>query len=110
VAVLIVSYNGRAYLHDCLTSLLASDDAPFSVRIVVLDNASTDGSADYVARNFPSVELIGLQSNLGFAGGNDAGWEWIRKRYPQTRYLALLNQDTIVHSGWAAELARRRRN
>jgi GT2 family glycosyltransferase len=106
VAILVVCYNGRAFLHDCLTSLLASNEAPFSLRIVVLDNASTDGSADFVAQNFPAVDLIRLQSNLGFAGGNNAGWEWIRDHYPKTRYLALLNQDTIVHSGWAEELAR----
>lgn len=105
VAVLIVCHNGREYLWDSLESVLASDDSPLRVRVVVVDNNSHDGSADWVARNYPNVDLIRSPENRGFAGGNNIGWEFIRRRYPRVRYVALLNQDTIVQSGWLAESA-----
>ncbi|HUB26203.1 MAG TPA: glycosyltransferase family 2 protein [Tepidisphaeraceae bacterium] len=105
-AVLIVSHNGRDVLGDCLASVLASDESPYHLRVVVVDNASADGSAELVAREFPNVDLIRCRANLGFAGGNNVGWEHIRRAYPRVRYVGLLNQDTVVRSGWMATLAR----
>jgi GT2 family glycosyltransferase len=104
VAVLIVCHNGLEYLTDCLNSVLGSDDGPLNVRCVVVDNASSDGSAEWVAGRFPGVELIRRRENLGFAGGNNVGWEHIHRRYPNVQYIALLNQDTVVRSGWLAAL------
>jgi GT2 family glycosyltransferase len=98
--VLIVCYNGRGFLPDCLGSVLASDDGGIKTRVVVVDNASGDGSAEYVAENFPRVDLVRSQVNRGFAGGNNLGWEYIRRKYPRATYLVLLNQDTIVERGW----------
>jgi len=103
-AVLIVSYNSRHHLDDCLRSVLASDDGEIGRHVVVVDNASRDGSAAFVREQFPQVDLVELDGNLGFAGGNNAGLEHIRRRYPATAYLALLNPDTIVRSGWLGEL------
>jgi len=105
VAILIICHNGREYLRDCLESILASDDSPFVRRIVVVDNASTDGSADFLAAEFPQITLLRGAKNLGFAGGNNLGWDYIRTNLPAVQYLALLNQDTVVKSGWLAELA-----
>jgi GT2 family glycosyltransferase len=102
--VLIACHNGRKFLDDCLNSLFASDESPYHFRVVIVDNASADGSADYIAQHFPHVDLIRCDTNLGFAGGNNAGWEFILKHYPRVRHLALLNQDTIVQSGWLAAL------
>jgi GT2 family glycosyltransferase len=104
VAVLIVCFNGREYLSDCLGSVIASDDGDIHRRIIVIDNASTDGSADFIAQSYPQIDLLKLPENRGFAGGNNAGWEYVHSKYPATKYLALLNQDTIVQTGWLGAL------
>jgi GT2 family glycosyltransferase len=104
VAVLIVSFNGREHLRDCLESVLASDDGILIKYVAVVDNASDDASADLVEQEFPQVGLVRCSRNLGFAGGNNAGWDHIRTKYPQVDYVALLNQDTIVESGWLEPL------
>jgi GT2 family glycosyltransferase len=106
VVVLIICHNGRQWLANCLDSVLKSDDMPAQVRVVVVDNGSADASADFVAENYPRVDLIRAPRNHGFAGGNNIGWEYIRHRYPGTQYVALLNQDTIVQSGWLAALTK----
>ena len=67
VSLIVVNWNGRAYLEGCLTSLLALDYPAFSVTVV--DNASTDGSPDFVRERFPQVELIRSSHNLGYGGG-----------------------------------------
>jgi GT2 family glycosyltransferase len=69
--------------------------------VIVVDNASTDGSAELVADQFPSVRLIRHQENLGFAGACNAGL-----RVAEGEVLVLLNQDTRVHEGWLAALVR----
>jgi GT2 family glycosyltransferase len=71
------------------------DQGASGVEIIVVDNASSDGSPDLVAERYPQVELIRNQSNLGYAGGCNAG---IRASCGET--LIVLNQDTRVHQGW----------
>jgi GT2 family glycosyltransferase len=105
-AVLIVSYNGRDLLADCLTSLFQSPDCPPARQIIVVDNASKDGSAEMVAQRFPCVRLLQLSANTGFTGGNNAGFELIRRELPHVRYVALLNQDTLVKANWLAEMVK----
>ncbi len=104
VAVLIVAFNGRQYLSECLDSVLASDDGPIARHVVVVDNASTDGTADFLASKYPDVRLVRSEVNLGFAGGNNLGWDQIARLYPRVDYVALLNQDTIVANGWLKPL------
>jgi GT2 family glycosyltransferase len=93
VAVVIVSFNVRAHLEACLRSLDA-DDAPGSRTIVVVDNASTDGSAAMVRETFPGVRLIQAGANLGFARANNLGI-----RATTGEYVLLLNPDTVVSRG-----------
>lgn len=108
VAILILSYNSRADLPDCLTSVAASlkpaKQAGLDVRVYVVDNASTDGSAQFVRGQFPLVHCISTDSNLGFAGGNNFGWQHIQRDWPVADYLVLLNPDTIVAADWLAPL------
>jgi GT2 family glycosyltransferase len=104
VVVLIVCFNGQSHLAECLNSVLASDDDGISRHVLVVDNGSSDGSAAFLEANFPQVQLLRLPLNRGFAGGNNAGWQHIHERFPNVDYIALLNQDTIVQSGWLAEL------
>lgn len=103
-AVLIISYNGAAYLRDCLNSILQSPDAPPAQQVVIVDNASGDGSADLVCTHYPQVTLLRLRENTGFASGNNVAYAHVRQHWPQVRHVALLNQDTVVARNWLKEL------
>jgi GT2 family glycosyltransferase len=93
VSVIVLVWNGLQYLPACLDALLDQEYA--DCEIVVVDNASTDGSADFVTQRYPQVRLIRNQRNLGFAAGNNVGLG-----AATGDVLVLLNQDTIVRPGW----------
>ncbi|MFW6116368.1 MAG: glycosyltransferase family 2 protein [bacterium] len=97
-SVIIPVWNGREYLSDCLDALLAQDYPDFE--IIAVDNASEDGSADFVEESYSTVRLIRNQGNLGFAGGCNVGL-----RAARGDMLALLNQDAVVRPGWLQVLA-----
>jgi GT2 family glycosyltransferase len=97
--VIVLSWNGLAYLVDCLDAVLAQDHPDFEV--IVVDNGSSDGSADFVGEQYPDVRLIRNDRNLGFAAGNNVGL-----RAATGGVLVLLNQDTVVRSGWLEALVR----
>ncbi|MBI4879424.1 MAG: glycosyltransferase family 2 protein [Planctomycetes bacterium] len=99
VEVVIVSYNCRDILEPCLRSV-REQDYP-NVRCTVVDNASRDGTADYVRAAFPEVNLIASTENLGFAGGNNMAFE-----RSTADYVALLNQDAVARRDWLTELVR----
>jgi len=103
-AILIVSFNGIAYLKDCLDSVIASPDAPPATQIIVVDNASADGSVELIQTFFPGIKLLRLPVNTGFAHGNNVAFAYVRENLPQVRFVALLNQDTIVARNWLKEL------
>jgi len=90
LSVIIVNFNTRHLLRDCLLSLQKGNDA-VCLETIVVDNGSTDGSSEMVAEEFPQVRLIRNQTNEGFAKPNNQGL-----RIAQGRYLMLLNSDTIV--------------
>jgi GT2 family glycosyltransferase len=97
VSVLVISYNTRDMTLECLRSLEATTRTPHEV--IVLDNASSDGSADAIAATFPPEEcphirLIRSEKNLGFAGGNNAA-----ALHASGCYILLLNPDTVVLEG-----------
>ncbi len=93
LSVIIVSFNTRETTRECLSYIVRySPDASFEV--IVVDNASADGSADMVEHDFPWVRLIRLKKNKGFAGGNNEG---IRKA--SGRYILLLNSDAFIGEG-----------
>jgi len=92
VSIIIVSFNARADLERCLESLHATPPAA-SHEIIVVDNASADGSAD-APRRWPAVRIIETGENLGFARANNIGI-----RASTGANLLLLNNDTIVPAG-----------
>lgn len=94
VSFIIVSWNGREYLRQCLSSISSNGGAGIAAEIIVIDNASTDGSPEMVAEFFPGVVLVRLQENLGFAKGNNIGIARARGRY-----LALVNSDVELRKG-----------
>jgi GT2 family glycosyltransferase len=96
-SVIIVNYNGAAYLENCLESLQRG--LPPECEIILVDNASTDGSLRLVQERFPRVRLLHSNHNLGFAGGNNFGAQLARGRY-----LVFLNPDTLVEPGWLEAL------
>ena len=93
LSIVIVSYNARQDLEACLQSL---HDHPPARRhdIVVVDNASTDGSPEAVAAKWPSVQLLRMGRNAGFSAANNAGI-----RATRGELVLLLNSDTIVPAG-----------
>lgn len=97
VSIIIVSYNAREDLERCLTAI---HETPPATRheVVVVDNASTDGSTAAV-RRWNTVRLIEQPSNLGFAAASNVGI-----RASQGRHLLLLNSDTIVPAGAVDEM------
>jgi GT2 family glycosyltransferase len=99
ISVVIVTWNGRRYLEDCLSAVAAQEGV--STEVILVDNASTDGTAEWVRQRFPWVRLVALAENRGFAGGNNAG-----VREARGRLVALLNNDTIAESGWLRALRR----
>lgn len=99
VSVVIVTWNGRQYLDACLRAVQAQEGV--DAEIVLVDNASSDGTAAYVRTRFPDVRLVQLDENRGFAGGNNAG-----AREARGTYLAFLNNDTIADPHWLGALRR----
>ena len=93
VSIIIVNYNGKHFLLDCLSSVLAQKYSPFE--IIVVDNASSDGSIEFIQENFPKVRVIKSDKNLGFAGGNNLG-----VKNSNGNLIVLLNNDTVVHEDW----------
>jgi GT2 family glycosyltransferase len=93
VSVIIPVWNGRSHLAECLDSLLAQDSV--SLEIIAVDNASVDGSPDFITERYSLVRLIRQRQNLGFSGGCNAGL-----RVAHGEFLILLNQDVRVEPGW----------
>lgn len=93
VSVVIVNWNTRDLLLDCVTSLY-EETRSSSLQIIVVDNASVDGSADAVAMAYPDVALIRNESNLGFSRANNQGLA-----IATGRYLCLVNSDVKALDG-----------
>ncbi len=100
LAVIIVNYNTRDLLRACLTRLLPRV-SPTDARVVVVDNASSDGSAELVRSEFPDVSLMVNAENVGFARANNRAIE-----ATDSSYVLLLNSDAFLHSPSLHELRR----
>ena len=97
VSIIILNYNGRRWLKPCLTSLRRLTYPNYEV--ILVDNASIDGSVDSVSADFPWVKIIRNKRNLGYAEGNNIGI-----RHANGSLIAILNMDTIVDPYWISEL------
>lgn len=100
VAVLVVSWNTCGLLAECLQSV-AEREGGLSVQTLVVDNASSDGSADMVRTQFPQVKLLALEDNRGFVGGNNLAYAALQAL---PRYVLLLNPDACLAPGALAAL------
>ncbi len=97
VSVIIVNYNGKKYLPVCLRSIQASTYK--NLEVIVVDNASVDGSVEYIRKHDPKVKIVQMTTNTGFAGGNIAGI-----KEASGEYLLLLNNDTRSTKDLVAKL------
>jgi GT2 family glycosyltransferase len=98
ISVVIVNYNGGPWLAQCLEALARQTFRAFE--IIVVDNASTDGSAEEVARLYPAVKVVWADRNTGFAEGNNIGI-----RAARGEWVATLNSDTEVEPNYLEKLA-----
>jgi N-acetylglucosaminyl-diphospho-decaprenol L-rhamnosyltransferase len=100
LAIVILSWNTAPLLADCLRSIPAGAEG-IDYQLIVVDNGSSDGSADMVACDFPGVHLIQNVDNVGFTRANNQGLQ-----ASQGRYTLLLNSDTLVPEGALPKLVR----
>jgi GT2 family glycosyltransferase len=98
-SLLIVHYNGADQLRRCLSSLATQSLPRYRFEVIVLDNASPDGSGQIVAKEFPGCRFVFSERNLGFAEGNN-----VAKQYARGEWLVLLNNDTVADPHWLEEL------
>src|SRR5688572_5687460 len=92
VAAVILNFNGRHFLEKFLPGTIQHS---FPHQIFVADNASSDGSQEYVRRNFPQVKLINNEENYGYAKGYNVALKQV-----EADYFVLLNNDVEVTEGW----------
>ncbi|HBM15199.1 MAG TPA: glycosyltransferase family 2 protein [Lentisphaeria bacterium] len=97
VSVIIVNWNGKEYLPDCLNSLLKQSFTDFET--ILVDNGSTDGSIELLKNFYPWVRIMPLSQNTGFASGNNKGFAC-----SHGKYIVTLNNDTRLEMSWLAEL------
>src|SRR6478672_9283521 len=85
LAIVIVTYNSKRFLHSLLSPLIG-------MNVVVVDNASKDGTPDVIRVGYPWVTLLRMERNLGLAAGFNVGW-----RHTAEPYVLLLNPDVMVN-------------
>ncbi len=107
LAIIIVSYNTRNLLGDCLGSVHAGlARSALEGQVWVVDNESADGSAAMVREQFRGVRLVALNQNLGFAAGNNVAVREIQAQGDLPRYLFFLNPDTLIQDDALGALVR----
>jgi GT2 family glycosyltransferase len=102
VSVVVLNYNGLTFIDKCLNSVLNNNYSDFELLLV--DNASTDGSLEYVKEKFghnTRIKIIANDRNYGFAEGNNIGL-----RYVKGEFVVFLNMDTEVDSSWLEQLVK----
>jgi len=98
-AVVILNWNGRDFLRKFLPGLVSSLDG-FDAKVIVADNASTDGSLELLRSEFPEVRTVKFQKNHGFTGGYNRAFTSIKKKFPEIEYFLLINSDIEVNPDW----------
>ena len=99
VSIIVVNWNGKRFLQDCLSSL--SSQTYINREIILVDNNSADSSLEFVKIEFPEVKVVVLDENRGYAGGNLAAL-----RVARGEFIALVNNDTRADQRWLENLIR----
>jgi GT2 family glycosyltransferase len=90
ISVSIVSYNSKSVIRNCIESIISST-TDLNTQIIIVDNASVDGTAEHVKEHFPGIKLIENSENVGFGTAHNQAF-----RYSKGRYFLILNPDTIL--------------
>jgi GT2 family glycosyltransferase len=93
-----VTYNQKQYLEFCINSILKQH---YPCEIIVVDNCSTDGSAQFVKKKYPSIKLVESSKNKGYGYGNNLG-----VKYAKGNYIVIINPDTVAETSWLHELVK----
>ncbi|GAB3739592.1 glycosyltransferase family 2 protein [Spirosoma lituiforme] len=101
LAIVILNYNGQPFLANFLPAILANADGH---PVYVADSASVDSSVPFIRANFPTVRVIELPRNEGYAGGYNRALEHIRTQYGGATYYVLPNSDIEVTPGWLSPM------
>lgn len=104
VAIIILTYNSQRYFRPLFDSLLEQNETGLEVKIILVDNASVDGSIDIIKDQYPAVIILKNLENLGFAAGNNVGLRYALCN--NFDYAVLLNQDIRVDKEWLVNLAK----
>ncbi len=99
ISIVIVNYNGRRHLPECLKTIMRMNYPKDKLEVVVVDNGSTDGSVEYLESRWKSVRLLKNSSNEGFAGPSDDG-----AAAATGEYVVFLNNDMRVDRNWLREM------
>ena len=94
VVAVVLSYNSKDYIGECLESLSKLETGPHSLEVVVVDNDSTDGSVKFLSQKYPQIHLIRNPANMGYAGGNNTGF--IYALDSRADFVWLVNPDVTV--------------
>lgn len=100
VYIIVLNWNGKTDTIECIRSL--KEITYDNYKIVIIDNASVDGSVAEIKKLFPDIKIIENKENLGFAGGNNVGIDYAMDN--SADYVLLLNNDTIVDKSFLSEL------
>lgn len=90
LSIVVLNYNGKEFLKGCFHSIF-KNTKKIDFEVILVDNASTDGSVEYIKKEFPKVKIIENKENVGFAKGNNIGVSMA-----SGKYIIILNNDTIV--------------
>lgn len=96
IAVIIVNWNTKDLLAQCIRSVLETTGESISPQIIVVDNASTDGSVEMLEKEFPMISALEMDSNMGFAKANNVAIGRVLKSSKPPDYLLFLNSDIIL--------------
>lgn len=99
ISIVILNLNGEKFIRPCLQTVFESDYPRDKIKIIVVDNGSTDDSVDIIKWEFPGVFIVKNPKNYGFTEGNNIGI-----MHCKTEYIILLNMDSKVDKNWLNEL------
>jgi GT2 family glycosyltransferase len=96
-SIIVLCYNSKVDLGECIPSLLSQSYRDFE--LILVDNASTDGTEEFIRINYPEIKVLQTGKNVGYAAGNNLGFE-----ISLGKYVVIVNPDTIADSEWLTEL------
>lgn len=99
-SLIVIAYNGRHLLKNCLDSLCDQSIPRENYEVIVVDNNSSDGTVEYVSRDYPGIRVVALEKNLGFYGA----FNYAAEQIASSEFMVAIPQDTVAHRSWIEQL------